>query len=113
MLMGVESILVSFQGYKGTPEGLAQSLAELLPASWNPDAETTSGSRCLVLDDGRHKLEVEVGKNATGFRLRFALCNPGSIDGVFLRLIKSLMRDHPLSMRFCEDCEEAPEWFSA
>ncbi len=85
----------------------------MLPTTWNPGAEMTSKSRCLVLDDGQHKLEVEVGPTPSVFSLRFALCNPRSIDRLFFHLIMSLMRDHRLTMRFCEDCDDVPEWFTS
>jgi len=111
--MGIESILVSFQKYADTPEQLARSLEKIIPTTWNPAAAMTSRSRCLVLDDGQHKLEVEMGPSPSGFSLRFALCNPRSIDPLFFHLIKSLVREHRLTMRFCEDCDGVPEWFTS
>jgi len=111
--MGIESVLASFKGNTGTPEGLVHSLGTIIPVIPNPSAEMDDESSCWVLDDGQHKLEMEIQLEPSMFFLRFALCNPRSVDQVFLKLIRYIMLQHNLSMRFCEDCEEVPEWFTA
>jgi hypothetical protein len=113
LVMGFESILVSFHGYTGTPADLARSLDQLIRTAPDPAAAMTSQAKCWVLDDGQHKFEVEAGPEPTVFHLRFALCNPRSIDPVFFLLMKTLMREYRLKLRFCEDCEDVPEWFVA
>lgn len=111
--MGVEAILVCFPDYTGTPEQLESSLSQLISVTRNPNSAMTSQTMCWVLDDGNHKLEVEQKLNYSGFSLRFALCNPSSIDCVFIRIIKTIIRTHELGLRFCEDCDEVPEWLSS
>jgi hypothetical protein len=110
--MAIESILVSFQGYSSTQESLVASLGAFLPMLRNRDAEITATSSCWVLDDGVHKFELDIPNKPIVFSLRFALCNPKTIDAIFFRLIKSIMAQHHLSMRFCEDCEDVPESFT-
>ena len=67
------------------PHGLEEIMREIFPVSSY---------------DGQHKLEVEVGPSPSVFSLRFALCNPRSIDRVFFHLIKALgggWQDRPMS----------------
>lgn len=110
--MGVEAFLVSFQGFSESPEAVLANLKQFIDVSPNPGASMTGNSTCWVLHDGQHKLEAELRSNPSEISLRFAMCNPRSIDRVFLQLIRATMQQDRVLMRFCEDCEEIPEWFT-
>ena len=74
------------------------------------NAMKTSGSDYYIVDDGTHKIELEVTESRGRISCRFTLCHPPTIDAAFIGLIRELVERMDLRARICSD--GARRWYS-
>ena len=67
------------------------------------NAMKTSGSDYYIVDDGTHKIELEVTESRGRISCRFTLCHPPTIDAAFIGLIRELVERMDLRARICSD----------
>lgn len=77
-----------------------------------PDwGQPAADASCFVIDDGRHLVEVEVSAAPVRVSCRFTLCNPPTVDNVFIALLRSLMERFGMEARSPQPDGET--WFTA
>ena len=104
--MGVESYLVRLRG----EHRKASRVAEYARVSFGITSDfeqspLSSAYSHFVFRDGTHVIEYEFFQDGSGYEvsLRFALCHPVSVDGVFLAQAANLMTQFDLVATICEE----------
>jgi hypothetical protein len=69
-----------------------------------------SGSEYFLVDDGAHKIEIEVTEKWGRISCRFTLCHPPSIEVAFMNLVRNLVERLDMRVRICAD--ESQRWYS-
>lgn len=113
--MGFESFRVELRGGVATSHQVDTIVSQLPHAIRDHDSIPTRGSTYYTIEDGAHRIEVEVSESPVRISCRFTLCHPASVDSVFLGLIHELMNRLGMSARICDDESArnfAPDEFS-
>ena len=113
--MGIESYLLRLGGNHET-ESVSRDLTSTLGFKPDPDQYAMTGYSYHVYRDGHHVIECEVADRSTHCHvsLRFALCNPPSIDKFFIDVAAELMSRFHLTAVVCEHLPtDAPTQYDA
>jgi hypothetical protein len=101
--MGFQSFQVVLEG-GGASVREANKFVQSLPHV-HPDHGFIQGPTYYLLDDGRHKIEMELWDDYLSISCRFTLCHPPSVDLAFLNLIRELMECLSVDVAVYEDVE--------
>ncbi len=103
--MGFESFRVALSGEKTTYQEADLAIRRIPHVGYDQDCGLMEGSSFYLLDDGRHKIEMELMDEPVYLSCRFTLCHPPSVDSAFLDLIRELMATLKMDLTICEDAD--------
>ncbi|VTS00219.1 hypothetical protein [Tuwongella immobilis] len=96
--MGAESFLVAMKTDSSMDTILTHLKKQAIPLFEG------SQPNSFLLSDGKHVIEILVNESTSIVMfIRFALCNPTSIDEIFKRFILEMSQNCQMSIQICED----------
>ena len=109
--MGFESFQVELRGEVQDPGHFNRFIRGLPNVKPDTNAMETSGSDYFIVDDGAHKMELEVTESRGLISCRFTLCHPPSIDAAFVSLIREFVERLRMKVRIC--AVDTSRWYSS
>jgi hypothetical protein len=109
--MGFESFQVELSRDGPDHRPLSQFVRKLPHAKPDESGIQSSKSDYVLVDDGDHKIEIEVTEEWGRISCRFTLCHPPSIEVAFVNLVRDLVERLNMKVRICAD--ESGRWYSA
>src|SRR5207244_4411412 len=106
-VMGFESFRVELRGGRATYAEADRVIREFPNVRPESNSIPLAGSTFYVLDDGQHKLELELMDSPVRLSCRFTLCHPPSVDLAFLGLVRELMLRLGMEAKICDDVQPA------
>jgi hypothetical protein len=109
--MGFESFQIEFRRDGQDNRSLSRYVRQLPNARPDKPGVESSGSEYFLVDDGAHKIEIEVTEGRGRISCRFTLCHAPSIEVAFVSLAQDLVKRLDMKVRICAD--EKGRWYSA
>ena len=108
--MGIEDYRVSLRS-RAAPAELVREWVRRQPNTTPDDGMLPHTRDYFRIDNGNHVLEVEVSKDDPAeVSVRFALCNPVSVEAAFLALVRELVTTFEMEFHDQEAAEADPWW---
>lgn len=108
--MGIEDYRVSLRS-RAAPADDVREWIRRQPNTTPDDGMLSHGNDYFRIDDGDHVLEVEVSKaDPVEVSVRFALCNPPSVEPAFLSLVRQLVTTFGMEIHDQEAAAADPWW---
>ena len=108
--MGIEDYRVALRS-RTVPAQVVREWVRRQPNTTRDDGMLSRGNDYFRIDDGNHVLEVEVSKaDPTEVSVRFALCNPPSVEPAFLALVRELVTTFGMEIHDQEAADADPWW---
>jgi hypothetical protein len=107
--MGFQSFRVELNGGSATHEQANAMIRALCHVKPDDGLIRRKEYAYYLLDDGRHKIEMQLVDDPVRLSCRFTLCHPPSVDSAFLSLIRELMERLGMDVRICDDVEPEHE----
>jgi hypothetical protein len=104
-IVGVESYLLRLRGRRSDVDSAVEYAQNAFGLAPDPEQTVLSNAYSYsAYRDGLHVIEFEYFRKDARFEIsiRFALCNPSSIDQVFLGIVRSLMKKFDMTAQICE-----------
>lgn len=89
--MGFESFRVELRGDMADHPEAKEMIQKHPYIKFDQQSPPMKGSTFYVIDDGRHVIEVELKDAPERVSCRFTLCQPPTVDSIFLDLVRELM----------------------
>ena len=101
--MGFEAFRVELRGGPADCRNANRAVQQLLHTHPDHNSIPTKGSTYYLIEDGKHVIEIEVKDAPVRVSCRFTLCQPASVDLVFLGVLRELMGSLGLNATICDD----------